>query len=69
MPALQIRRYVYCDVVRATDMSPHVDVSGIQVGRAGCVGAAVCCTRAAASSNSCALPRGLPRPAQHDWTG
>lgn len=29
---LQIRRYVYCDVVRATDMSPHVDISGIQVG-------------------------------------
>jgi hypothetical protein len=28
---LQIRRYVYCDVVRATDMSPHVDISGIQV--------------------------------------
>jgi hypothetical protein len=27
----QIRRYVYCDVVRATDMSPHVDISGIQV--------------------------------------
>lgn len=27
---IQIRRYVYCDVVRATDMSPHVDISGIQ---------------------------------------
>jgi hypothetical protein len=28
---LQIRRYVYCDVVRACDMSPHLDISGVQV--------------------------------------
>ena len=27
----QIRRYVYCDVVRAIDISPHVDISGVQV--------------------------------------
>lgn len=27
---LQIRRYVYCDVVRAHDISPHMDVAGIQ---------------------------------------
>jgi len=30
---LQIRRYVYCDVVRAADISPSFDVSGIQVRR------------------------------------
>lgn len=27
---IQIRRYVYCDVVRACDMSTHLDVSGVQ---------------------------------------
>eukprot|EP00879_Flechtneria_rotunda_P001724 GHRR01001887.1.p1 GENE.GHRR01001887.1~~GHRR01001887.1.p1 ORF type:complete len:268 (+),score=72.43 GHRR01001887.1:334-1137(+) len=27
---IQIRRYVYCDVVRASDMSPHLDISGVQ---------------------------------------
>ncbi|WIA21665.1 hypothetical protein OEZ85_000837 [Tetradesmus obliquus] len=27
---IQIRRYVYCDVVRACDMSPHLDISGVQ---------------------------------------
>ncbi len=27
---IQIRRYVYCDVVRAADIAPFVDVSGIQ---------------------------------------
>ncbi|KAF6263735.1 PLATZ transcription factor-domain-containing protein [Scenedesmus sp. NREL 46B-D3] len=27
---IQIRRYVYCDVVRACDMSPHLDITGVQ---------------------------------------
>lgn len=27
---IQIRRYVYCDVVRTQDISPYVDVSGVQ---------------------------------------
>lgn len=27
---IQIRRYVYCDVVRATDMVSYVDIAGIQ---------------------------------------
>ncbi|KAF8059710.1 hypothetical protein HT031_005118 [Scenedesmus sp. PABB004] len=27
---IQIRRYVYCDVVRGCDISPHLDVSGVQ---------------------------------------
>lgn len=27
----QIRRYVYCDVVRACDISPFVDTTGVQV--------------------------------------
>mmetsp|Transcript_34197 Transcript_34197/g.75845 ORF Transcript_34197/g.75845 Transcript_34197/m.75845 type:complete len:357 (+) Transcript_34197:183-1253(+) len=27
---IQIRRYVYCDVVRAVDITPHVDISGVQ---------------------------------------
>jgi len=27
---VQIRRYVYCDVVRAVDMSPYVDTAGVQ---------------------------------------
>lgn len=27
---IQIRRYVYCDVVRALDMAPYVDTSGVQ---------------------------------------
>jgi hypothetical protein len=31
MSHAQIRRYVYCDVVRACDMSPHLDISGVQV--------------------------------------
>eukprot|EP00798_Chlamydomonas_sp_ICE-L_P011191 gene11191-18806_t len=28
---IQIRRYVYCDVVRAVDISSHLDISGVQV--------------------------------------
>jgi hypothetical protein len=31
-PPPQIRRYVYCDVVRAADISPFVDITGVQVG-------------------------------------
>lgn len=26
----QIRRYVYCDVIRAVDINPHVDTTGVQ---------------------------------------
>lgn len=31
MALLQIRRYVYCDVVRVMDISPYVDTTGVQV--------------------------------------
>lgn len=27
---VQIRRYVYCDVIRAVDINPHVDTNGVQ---------------------------------------
>lgn len=28
--AVQVRRYVYCDVVRAMDIGPHIDTAGVQ---------------------------------------
>lgn len=28
---LQVRRYVYCDVVRACDINAYVDTTGVQV--------------------------------------
>lgn len=27
---MQVRRYVYCDVVRAMDIGPHIDTCGVQ---------------------------------------
>ena len=31
LPPPQIRRYVYCDVVRTVDINAYIDVEGIQV--------------------------------------